>query len=140
MKSLIRMQLFRLLRIGFTIFFLIAGLNHFLNPEFYLGLIPDYLPFPEMINYVSGAAEMIIALLAIPHKTRKIAGYAAMALMVAFIPSHVYFIEIGSCIPDGLCVPEWLAYLRLLLIHPLLIGWAWAVKTEYYRALEAKSA
>ncbi len=140
MRSLIRMRMFRLLRVGFIVFFLIAGLNHFLNPDMYLGLIPDYLPFPEFLNYASGAIEVLIGILAIPHKTRKISGYMAMALMLLFIPSHVYFIEIGSCIPSGLCVPEWVSYLRLLLIHPLLIAWAWAVKTEYYRVLEAKQA
>lgn len=138
MRSLIRMRMFRLLRVGFIVFFLIAGLNHFLNPDMYLGLIPDYLPFPDFLNYASGAIEVLIGILAIPHKTRKISGYMAMALMLLFIPSHVYFIEIGSCIPSGLCVPEWVSYLRLLLIHPMLIGWAWAVKTEYYRVLEAK--
>lgn len=134
------MRVFRLLRIGFVLFFLVAGSYHFINPDIYLGLIPDYLPFPEFLNYASGAIEVLIGILAIPHKTRKISGYMAMALMLLFIPSHVYFIEIGSCVPYGLCVPEWVSYLRLFLIHPMLIGWAWAVKTEYYKVLEARQA
>jgi uncharacterized membrane protein len=123
----------KVLRIGFVLFFLFAGVYHFVNPALYLGLIPDYIPYPELVNYLSGSVEILIALLAIPNKTRKIAGYGGILLMLAFVPAHIYFIQIGSCIPSGLCVPEWLAYVRLFVVHPLLIGWAWSVKTDYLR-------
>jgi hypothetical protein len=29
-------------------------------------------------------------------------------------------------------VPAWVAWVRLLLIHPLLIGWAWFVRKRWY--------
>ena len=43
-------------------FYIFAGSNHFINPEFYYGLIPDYLPFHGAINLVSGIAEVLLGL------------------------------------------------------------------------------
>ena len=45
---------------GLGAFFVIAGLNHFRDPGFYLPLIPDYLPFPEVLNVLSGVLEVVL--------------------------------------------------------------------------------
>ncbi|MBO3116535.1 hypothetical protein J4050_07245 [Winogradskyella sp. DF17] len=118
----------KLLRVILIGFYLFAGSYHFINPEFYYDLIPDYLPFPEFINYTSGVLEIILALGVIFSKTRFLAVKGIIILLILFIPSHVYFIHLGSCIEDGLCVPQWLGWIRLLIIHPLLLLWAWAVR------------
>ena len=107
-------------------FYLFAGINHFRDPEFYYPLIPPYLPLPVFINVLSGILEIIFGLLLLVPKWRNYAVYAIILMLIAFIPSHVYFIQLGSCITQGLCVPEWLGWGRLLLIHPLLIYWVWS--------------
>ncbi|TPN87705.1 DoxX family protein [Aquimarina algicola] len=106
-------------------FYCIAGINHFLHPEFYLDLIPNYLFYPRQINWISGLLEIILAILFCIHKTRKIASIGIIIMLVGFIPSHIYFIQIGSCIEGGLCTQPWVAWVRLLLIHPLFLIWAW---------------
>ncbi|MBL0882993.1 MAG: hypothetical protein IBJ16_06560 [Chitinophagaceae bacterium] len=108
-----------------VIFYLFAGANHFINPSFYSGLIPPYLPWHDLINVVSGIAEIILAGLLLLPRTRIFAAMGIILLLIAFIPAHIYFIQINSCIPDGLCVPQWLGWIRLVLIHPLLMIWAW---------------
>jgi uncharacterized membrane protein len=118
-------QFLRYLLIGFYLF---AGSYHFVNPDFYYGLIPDYIPYPRLINYASGVLEILLALGVIFPKTRLIAVKGIILLLLLFIPSHVYFIQIGSCIENGLCVPEWLGWVRLVVIHPLLILWAWVIR------------
>ena len=35
-------------------FYVLAGINHFLNPKFYLKIIPPFLPFPQLVNRASG--------------------------------------------------------------------------------------
>jgi len=118
-------KILRLVLIGF---YLSAGSYHFINPEFYFDLIPDYLPYPKFINYASGILEIVLAIgVAVP-KYRKISVYGIIALLILFVPSHVFFIQIGSCIENGLCVSPWISWLRLLLIHPLLMLWAWVVR------------
>lgn len=109
-------------------FYVFAGANHFIDPEFYYGLIPDYLPFHKAINYVSGVAEIILGIGVLFQKTRTWSSYLIVAMLISFIPAHVYFLQIGSCIEDGLCVAEWISWARLLVIHPLLIWWALSVR------------
>ncbi len=109
-------------------FYVFAGINHFVDPEFYYGLIPDYLPFHEAINYISGVAEIVLGIGVLFPKTRKWSSNLLVVLLISFIPAHIYFLQIGSCIEGGLCVAEWISWARLLAIHPLLIWWAWAVR------------
>lgn len=110
-----------------AVFYILAGINHFRDPQFYLDLIPPYFPFKEFINIASGVIEIILGALLIPTQTRKYAGYAIILMLVAFIPSHIYFIQIGSCVDGGLCVAEIIGWVRLIIIHPLLIAWAYWV-------------
>jgi uncharacterized membrane protein len=112
-------------RLTLVTFFVVAGVNHFVNPDFYYPIIPDYLPFPVLINKISGILELMLSIGFIWKKTRTYAAYIAIAMLIAFIPSHIYFIKIDACVGEGLCVPMWVAWLRLLLIHPLLIYWLW---------------
>ena len=107
-----------------SIFYLISGINHFRNPDFYLGFIPPYFPFHELINVLAGMAEILLALLLLIIKSRKMAAIGIIILLVAFIPAHIYFIQIGSCLPNDFCVPPWLGWVRLLVMQPLLIAWA----------------
>lgn len=115
------MQLKKRLPLVLGIFFIVAGINHFVMPFFYMPLIPDYLPYQETINWLSGLVEVAIGIGLLWPATRQISGWTMAVLMVLFIPSHVHFIAIGSCVMEGLCVPEWLAWVRLVVIHPLLI-------------------
>ncbi|MBO6524729.1 MAG: hypothetical protein JJ971_12940 [Balneolaceae bacterium] len=108
-------------------FYIIAGINHFINPEFYYPLIPDYLPFNEAINYGSGLVEILLGIGVLTKKTRTLSSYLLVVMLVSFIPAHIYFIQIGSCTDTGLCVPEWISWSRLIIIHPLLIAWALSV-------------
>ncbi len=106
-------------------FFVFAGVNHFIMPDFYLGLIPPYFPAPEAINVVSGVLEILGGLgLWIP-RLQRWAAWGLFALLLAFIPAHVYFLQIGSCVENSLCVPEWVSWARLLVIHPMLLAWVW---------------
>ncbi len=105
--------------------YLLAGVNHFLSPESYLPIIPDYLPSHDLINILAGIAEIILGIGLLFPKTRKISAWGVVLMLIAFIPSHVYFIQIGSCVEGGICTPEWVGWLRLVVIHPLLLAWAW---------------
>jgi len=109
------------------LFYIFAGVNHFINPEFYKPLIPDYLPWNDILNVISGLLESVFGMGILCKKTRKISSYGIITLLFLFIPSHIYFIQIGACIPNGLCVPMWIAWVRLIIIHPILIYWAYYV-------------
>ncbi|WP_299365473.1 hypothetical protein [Winogradskyella sp.] len=109
-------------------FYLFAGSYHFINPEFYSDLIPDYLPFHSFINYASGTFEILLGLGIVFPKTRLLAAKGIIILLILFIPSHVDFILKGSCVESAFCVAPWIAWLRLLIVHPILMYWAWMVR------------
>jgi uncharacterized membrane protein len=113
---------------GMVVFYLVAGVNHFANPDFYFPLIPDYLPAPEFINAVSGLIEIGFAIGLVFRSTRKLAALGIVLMLLAFIPAHVHFIQAGHCI-GSLCVPAWVGWARLLIIHPALVLWAWRART-----------
>ncbi|EIM78053.1 hypothetical protein A3SI_04492 [Nitritalea halalkaliphila LW7] len=111
-------------------FFIVAGVNHFVMPEFYLPLIPDYLPYPVLLNALSGLWEIVAGVGLLFTKYRRSAGWALQVLLLLFISSHIYFIQQGACVYEGLCVPMWVAWLRLLLLHPLIMWLVWRVSAQ----------
>jgi uncharacterized membrane protein len=118
----------RTLLILMIVFYLFAGYNHFVNPTFYYPIIPPYLSnWLAPINILAGIAEIVLAILLIPKSTRKTAAWGIIFMLIAFIPSHIYFIQKGSFQLGSLMVTPLVAWIRLLVIHPLLILWAWVV-------------
>jgi uncharacterized membrane protein len=114
---------------GMGYFYLVAGFNHFISPEFYTPLIPPFFSNAELINILAGIAEVLLGLGVLYYPTRSRAAWGVVLMLIAFIPSHIYFIQINTCVEGGLCVPEWIGWVRLILIHPILIYWAiWVAK------------
>lgn len=107
-----------------------AGINHFVHPQFYTRIIPPWLPSYLRINYTSGIIEIILGLLLIFPGTRKPAAYAVIVMLIAFIPAHIYMIQITGCGAAKFCRMLLLVWLRLLIGQPLLIWWAWLVSRE----------
>lgn len=106
-----------------SIFFVTAGINHFINPDFYLPLIPPYFPNHHLINSCSGIVEITLGIGLMFPVFRQYAALGIVILMLLFVPSHIYFVQMGSCIED-LCTEPWIGWVRLVVIHPLLILWA----------------
>lgn len=118
----------RTLLILMIVFYLFAGYNHFANPSFYYPIIPPYLSnWSESINILAGIVEIALAILLIPRATRKTAAWGIILMLIAFIPSHIYFIQKGSFQLGSLAVNPMIGWIRLLVIHPLLILWAWMI-------------
>lgn len=107
--------------------YLLAGFNHFRNPEFYTRIIPPYMGNAVMINSIAGIAEISLAILLLFTVSRKWASYAVILMLLAFIPAHIYMLQKGFCIGEN-CSPSWILWIRLLVLQPLLIWWAWSVR------------
>ncbi|MGB5982775.1 MAG: hypothetical protein WBG46_11585 [Nonlabens sp.] len=124
----------RLSLLSFIIFYAFAGVMHFVMPELYIQVIPKQLGNAELLNYLAGAFEILIAVLALFRKTRDKAGFSAIAMLFVFIIPHIYFIQMGSCAGE-LCIPEWIGWIRLIMIHPLLLYWAYAITKNQIKIL-----
>ncbi|MCC5934574.1 MAG: DoxX family membrane protein [Balneolales bacterium] len=113
----------------FRIFFgaglIAAGLYHFINPEFYYPMMPPWFPVPELLNLAAGAAEVVLGAGLLLSKWARRASYGVIALMVLFIPVHVYMVQVGGCMSEAVCLPLWAAWVRLIVLHPLIMLAAW---------------
>ncbi len=106
-----------------AVFFTLAGLNHFLNPGTYLGLMPAYLPWHRELILVSGAAEMAGGLAVLVLRLRTLAGWGLIALLVAIFPANLHVALHGW---EGVPIPAWVLWARLP-VQGLFIGWVWWV-------------
>ena len=98
-----------------------AGINHFVNPEFYLKIVPSALPNPEALVYLSGVAEIAGALGTLHPRTRRPAGWFLIATLVAVYPANIYM----ALNPDRFSnIPSWALWARLPLQF-LFVYWVW---------------
>lgn len=102
------------------VFFVAAGLNHFINPAFYLKIMPPYLPWHLFLVYLSGFFEVALgALLLVPSFTRT-AAWGLIALLVAVFPANIHMATNPQIYPDINPLALWLR----LPLQAVLIAWA----------------
>jgi len=107
------------------VLYISGGINHFIHPETYYPIIPNYFPFPTLVNLVSGSLEIILGIGLMFANTRKIAAYGIIILLFLFIPAHIYMIQKGGCMSETMCLPVWAAWVRLVPLQFILMYWAW---------------
>ena len=112
-------------RILMGLLFILAGLNHFINPGWYLPMIPPYLPLPGVLNFLSGLLEVILGAGLFTSQYRKISAYGIIALMIAFVPAHIHHIQMDGCVSEQICIPVWAAWVRFLVGQPFIMLWAY---------------
>ena len=104
-----------------ALFYIVAGLNHFRNPRMYLKIMPPYLSQPQLLNYLSGLAEIVLGLLLLWPASRSLAAWGLIALLVAVFPANLYMYQTRNTVFASM--PAWGLLLRLPL-QLLLIAWA----------------
>jgi uncharacterized membrane protein len=131
MKKEIKHKKILIIAMGFL--YLSAGINHFINPDFYLRLIPPFFTNPEFINILAGISELVLGLGIFFFQTRVWAAWGIVLMLIAFIPAHWYFIDLNTCTGSGICLAKWFGWIRLIIIQPVLIYWAyWVAKNPKF--------
>lgn len=64
-----------------------SGAIHFIRPETFVSIVPRFLPAPEAIVYISGAAELICAAGLLTRQ--RWAAAASVALLIAILPANI---------------------------------------------------
>lgn len=77
--------------LGFVfLFFMGGGIGHFVMDDFFIAIVPDYLPAHAELVYISGVFEILGALGLLLPTTRQLAGWGLMALTLAVFPANIY--------------------------------------------------
>ncbi len=114
-----------------ALLFVAAGVNHFLNPTFYLQIIPPIFPAPAALMIISGACEIAGGVGLLIRRLRRAAGWGLIALLIAVFPANIYMVFMPH-LPAGMDVPVWALWLRLPL-QAVFIGWVWLVAIRHRR-------
>ena len=104
-----------------SVFYVVAGVNHFWHPEFYLRIMPPWLPWHYELVIFSGVCEISFGLLLLFYSTRRLAAWGIILLLIAVFPANVqmmlnYWNESNPKL--------WISILRLPL-QIILIWWAY---------------
>ena len=99
--------------------FIAAGLNHFLHTDFYISIMPPYLPWPLVLVYISGLAEMALGGLLLIDRCRIWAAWGLIALSLAVFPANIHMARHPDLYP---MFSAWGLWFRLPL-QALLIAW-----------------
>ena len=106
-----------------------VGVKHFTNPNFFLAIMPPYIPYHNFMVYLSGALEIVFALMMLFKKTRFYGCWGIILLLIAVFPANIYLYN--SEIPQKiLSVTKLEALIRLPYQLPLLLFAFWHSKEE----------
>lgn len=108
-----------LMRSLFSIVFVLAGIAHFVAPAVYLPMMPDYLPAPLLLIYLSGVAEIAGGVGLLVARFRKAAAWGLIWMLVAFFPVHIHMVANASDFDFA----SWVLYARL----PLQVVFIWLI-------------
>ena len=109
-----------------VVFYVAAGINHFWHPDFYLPIMPKWLPYHKGLVMLSGICEILFALLLIFPSTRRLGAWCIILLLIAVFPANIQMMinYMNESNPK-----LWIAIIRLPL-QIVLIWWAYSFTKE----------
>ena len=120
----------KLVLFGLSTFFIYTGIHHFVNPGFYLSIMPPAFPLHTEAVYISGFFEVVGGVCVLIPRLRKIAGWGLVALLVAVYPANIYMAITPEAFPD---IHVALLYVRLA-FQFLFFYWAFSVTRPGYNS------
>tara|TARA_B110000444_G_scaffold126163_1_gene118600 strand:+ start:686 stop:1141 length:456 start_codon:yes stop_codon:yes gene_type:complete len=66
------------------------GIKHFIDPNYFLNIMPPYLPFRESMVYISGFFEIYFGFLLLFKQYRYYAGWGLFVLLFLVFPANIY--------------------------------------------------
>ena len=104
---------------------------HFLNPGFFVKIVPSYLPFHSELVAVSGAIEILLGVLLVFSVCSRLAAWGVVALLIAVFPANIYVFQHQEIVPASSLV-----HLIRLLLQGVLILWAYWHTRPAHRRLD----
>jgi len=112
----------RIALVVLALFFIAAGINHFVHPGFYVRIVPPWLPAPALLVQISGICEVLGGIGVLVPSTRRYAGVGLIALLVAVFPANLQMAMHPELYADIGTVQAF--YIRLPL-QLVLAAWVW---------------
>jgi uncharacterized membrane protein len=110
-----------ILKYIFAVFFILAGLNHFRIQELYVRMMPPSLPWPLLLVYVSGLAEILLGMMLLVPSLVRLAAWGLVVLLIGVFPANIHMAVHAELFPEFNAALLW----ARLPVQALLIAWAY---------------
>ena len=70
--------------------YIIVGIKHFVDVEYFVSIVPNYISWKKEAVFISGFFEILLGILLLFHKTRKLAAWGIIMLLIAVFPANIY--------------------------------------------------
>lgn len=98
-----------------------VGIDHFAQPDFFVRIVPAWLPAPLWLVWISGFFEVLGGVGMLVPRVRRQASWGLIALYVAVFPANINM----ALHPElGQGIATWLLYARLPL-QPIFVALVW---------------
>jgi uncharacterized membrane protein len=104
-----------------AIFMIGAGTMHFVRPEFYVKIVPPYLPMHRELVLLSGVFEFGLGVALLIPRFSRMAAWGIILLLIAVFPANIYVFQNQELLP----APPILHVLRLPLQGVFLLWAHW---------------
>ena len=118
----------KIVLIGLAAFFINVGVDHFINPDFYLSIMPPAFPLHLETVYISGIFEILGGIGVLIPRFRRFSGWGLVALLIAVYPANIYMAITPEAFPD---ISISALYFRLALQF-LFFYWAYSVTKQSF--------
>jgi uncharacterized membrane protein len=106
------------------VFYVVAGTNHFVHPDFYRPMMPAYLPWHEALIWLSGVAEVGLGIAVLIPGWRPAAAWGLILLLIAIFPANIHIalhnVPLAGA-AHGAGIWNWVR----LPLQAVLVAWAW---------------
>ena len=82
-----------ILKIISSIFYVLVGIKHFIDPNFFLAIVPPYLPYHLELVYISGIFEILFGVMILFPKYRYWGSVGLILLLIAVFPANIYLFQ-----------------------------------------------
>ena len=76
-----------------SVFYVIVGIKHFIDPNYFLAIVPPYLPYHLELVYISGVFEIAFGLMILIPKYIYWGSIGLIFLLVAVFPANIYLAQ-----------------------------------------------
>lgn len=73
-----------------SVLYISSGVQHFANTSWFMKIMPPYLPYHKELIYLSGLFEIILGIMLLFERTRFLAGWGLILLLIAIFPANIY--------------------------------------------------
>ena len=110
--------------VAMSIFYIWAGIQHFIDPAWFVKIMPPYIPFHYEAVYLSGFFEILLGGMLLHKSTRYLAAWGLILLLIAVYPANIY-LAFNKVPQEAIGVSSFVASWVRLPLQFVLIGIAY---------------